>query len=84
MHQYDDVNHFLFKNKIKKHRLIHFFALRIQELMEKPWLRLKEYMNLLGSLQLHTPKEHPDQANIKNVMKNTREVHLYIKQVGLF
>jgi hypothetical protein len=82
MHQYDDVKHLSLSQK--KINFNYYFKFRIQELMEKPWLRLKEYMNLLGSLQLHTAKEHPDQANIKNVMKKTREVHLYIKQVNLF
>lgn len=49
--------------------------------MGKPWPRIKEYMNLLGSLELHTPKEHADQKNISYVLNKLREFYLYIKQV---
>lgn len=38
-------------------------------------------MNLLGSLQLHTPQNHPDHANITNNIKRIREIYLFIKQL---
>ncbi len=50
--------------------------------MDTPWPRLKEYMNLLGSLKYHTSKEHADQANIASVSNKLREFYLYVKQVG--
>jgi hypothetical protein len=49
--------------------------------MQSPWSRIKEYMNLLGSLQLHTPKDHPDQANISNNLNKIREIYIFIKKV---
>ena len=49
--------------------------------MQAPWTRIKEYMNLLDSLQLHTPVNHPDQANIKNNLLKIREIYLFIKKV---
>ncbi|CAF0730595.1 unnamed protein product [Brachionus calyciflorus] len=53
----------------------------IQDLLGAPWARIKEYINLLGSLQLHTPKEHQDQENISNILNKLREVYLYVKQL---
>lgn len=50
--------------------------------MASPWARIKEYINILGSLQLHTPNEHQDQANITNVLNKLREIYLYVKQVN--
>jgi hypothetical protein len=51
--------------------------------METPWSRLKEYINLLTSLKLHTPKAHQDQVNISRNLNNIREFNLYVKQVIL-
>lgn len=49
--------------------------------MEFPWSRIKEYMNLLSSLKQHSPKEHPDQAYIAQVLNKMQEVYLYFKKV---
>ncbi len=38
-------------------------------------------MNLLGSLQLHTPKDHPDQTNIIKNYDKIRQVYLFIKKL---
>lgn len=53
----------------------------LQDLMQSPWTRIKDYMNILGSLQLHTPHNHPDQATITENIKRIREVYLFIKQL---
>ncbi|RNA43582.1 epithelial cell-transforming sequence 2 oncogene-like [Brachionus plicatilis] len=55
--------------------------LRIQDLMASPWTRIKEYISILGSLQLHTPKEHQDQAHITKVLNKLKEIYLYVKQL---
>ena len=52
--------------------------------MGAPWKRIKEYINILSSLQLHTPKEHEDQEHITNVLNKLREIYLYVKQVNKF
>ena len=49
--------------------------------MDTPWSRIKEYMNLLGSLKNHTPMDHPDQTNITNTLNKLREFYLYLKQI---
>lgn len=53
----------------------------LQDLMQAPWQRLKDYMNLLSSLELHTPINHPDRANITNNGKRIREVHAFVKSL---
>jgi hypothetical protein len=53
----------------------------LQDLMQAPWTRIKEYMNLLAVLQLHTPDNHPDHATITANIKKIREVYLFIKQL---
>jgi hypothetical protein len=57
------------------------FCNRIQELMASPWTRVKEYMDLLSYLQLHTAKTHADQINIKQVLDGIKGLHLHVKQV---
>ena len=49
--------------------------------MHTPWPRITDYINLLGSLQLQTSKEHPDQANITRAQNKLRELHIFIKKV---
>lgn len=68
---------FYFKHFLKKRILLK----SLFELMGAPWPRIKEYMNILASLQVHTPKSHPDQENIEFVLDKIRELNLYIKQV---
>ncbi len=55
--------------------------LRIQDLIYLPWPRINDYINLLGSLKLHTSQEHPDQANIARAQIKLRELHIFIKKV---
>ncbi len=53
----------------------------LQDLIQTPWTRIKEYMNLLAVLQLHTPDNHPDHPTITSNIKKIREVYLFIKQL---
>lgn len=50
--------------------------------MESPWTRIREYMHLLSSLQLHTAKNHADQVNIEEVSNAIKDLHLHVKQVN--
>jgi hypothetical protein len=50
-------------------------------MMMAPWPHIKDIMNLLGSLQLHTSKDHPDYLNITKSLNKIRELYLFVKQV---
>ena len=52
--------------------------------MDSPWPHMKESINLLGSLQLHTPKEHPDYLNVTIALNKMRELHLFVKKVSYY
>ena len=54
---------------------------RLQEIMVLPCKRIREYMNLLAALQLHTPREHLDQSNISSVLNDIRSLYLNLKQI---
>jgi hypothetical protein len=53
----------------------------IQDLMNSPWPRMKELLNLLSSLQLYTPKNHPDQANIHFNLNRLRQYYVFLRQL---
>ena len=53
----------------------------LQHLLQSPLQRIKEYTNILGSLELYTPENHPDHANIIRNSKQIREVHLFVKRL---
>jgi hypothetical protein len=57
------------------------YVISLQDLMQTPWSRINDYVNLLASLKLQTSKEHPDQENITRAQNKLRELHIFIKKV---
>jgi hypothetical protein len=55
--------------------------MKIQDLLNAPWPRIKELLNLLSALQLYTAKSHPDQANIQFNLNRLRQFYVFQKQL---
>jgi hypothetical protein len=68
-----------FLNRINQTKFIHAF--KIQDLINAPWPHIKEMLNLLSSLQLYTPKQHPDQINIQLNLNRLRQFYVFLKQL---
>jgi hypothetical protein len=68
-----------FLNRINETKFIHAF--KIQDLINAPWPHIKEMLNLLSSLQLYTPKQHPDQINIQLNLNRLRQFYVFLKQL---
>lgn len=68
-----------FLNRIDQTKFIHAF--KIQDLINAPWPHIKEMLNLLSSLQLYTPKQHPDQINIQLNLNRLRQFYVFLKQL---
>ena len=68
-----------FLNRINQTKFIHAF--KIQDLINAPWPHIKEMLNLLSSLQLYTPKQHPDQINIQLNLNRLRQFYVFLRQL---
>ena len=55
--------------------------MKIQDLLNVPWPRIKELLNLLSGLQLYTAKSHPDQVNIQFNLNRLRQFYVFQKQL---
>ncbi|GAA6102395.1 epithelial cell-transforming sequence 2 oncogene-like isoform X1 [Tachysurus ichikawai] len=72
----------VFRAFIKRHnKTLATRMLSLQELFLSPSTRVEEYVNLLQSLKLHTPPEHPDHQHTSSALNTLRNYRNFIHKL---